>query len=1349
MTTRVRFPITLNVEASALSGDALEQVIAQFRLRMLEVWRQARAELEADGVRGEPEVHIGFDWTGPGRRAFSQTERHAIQRRLHATIDHLIDRGDVIPETTDEWAIETFDFKTTLRLLVRLLWDLPPEGSLQPYVVRYRDQLDDEIFGVAWAVTVLKPVSWKRLRENLQAHRDNLLGSGAIFGWFWNHGHEVGLRQLDGDHLRDLPVLPELSMKVGDLTQVPAGTLILFVGANPPLLDISAVIEFGPTETIEVTLERVFAPSDPLVEWSTVEFVAGLTPGSMAWFYLIKAFGVRTMPVKVIPFAIRKAISPEALAMELKTRADAAQPLTDDVPRAWILGPSNLAALPTEVTEPALRLAAGGTSTPDQVTPGTDWQPGWRGVLTVPQIDLHQLQTRLYYAARDFETELDALTVIKLLGKSGGDLYNALVMWKQQWEGASPEEFDLLLAKLDEKGQLDRFFKSWIEANLYPVTMYPLIKLALQTRYRDRKALTDIIKAIEKWTGGLLLHGYDVDKQVVRLFDSDDADRQIHAAGDSTDPSAGVVAATSSYYSQPAVAKRPSKQTLERMAEPLKRRAGELMIQLACSGEDKTQDEILAAAFKLAAKDAGIDEKRDLEQIEITTSLRVVRLERSADETGVPEIYVWCRDVYRVKGEEWTNSGPLRRLSVLAFEAELKRYHLRHLMQALTIFMLVEAIIFSGVAIIEMGIAAGVASGMTPAAAAKAIIVELILFVVISEVIYVATHWHDLTLTGFLTTILIAELELIGFKGVGKLFGFAGKLTGDFALKVATRVFGEAALARAGTWAVGKLVTKWILFALRAGVVGVEIGTVGVLELLAEDLFRMSQCRGMSSSADYWNRFKWGFVIGAGMELIAVPVLAVALKPIGSKLEAAMALKASGKSYSEITKLLLEGSEAMDAALGRALDNPAITEPLARGFRARMREVLRALGREYETRAYQTLVDLLDRELSRAATRNLGRLVAAGTEKEIDALLASLMRSKTPVGEMLELLGVLDDAALGRLAQSGSMAAVADSPAIMALLRRRADLGWAALERAFGYRPADLDAFLGRFAAQPTTAQLDEALAILTRANNTLAPGLVADAVLRLGTLTPAQVAGLERATQASAIPGALEGFVRTDTVDRVRELLDFFAQQARQSDDYMNAVLRLYAGGRASPEIARAAGKAMANPDIPGLERWLKLAGRERDHVGQILDLEKSLDDAIAQRAVDPATQMEVYAQGGVEGVPPGTRGAVNIDVVTSTARREWKRVNQVVQDRAGVLGQVQEARLKFRDAGLARGAGGKSNVALVDFGAQLDLAVMPEADALAHITRFIGRDALMRQWVDELIVYINGVEYRFPIPI
>jgi hypothetical protein len=409
---------------------------------------------------------------------------------------------------------------------------------------------------------------------------------------------------------------------------------------------------------------------------------------------------------------------------------------------------------------------------------------------------------------------------------------------------------------------------------------------------------------------------------------------------------------------------------------------------------------------------------------------------------------------------------------------------------------------------------------------------------------------------------------------------------------------------------------------------------------------------------------------------------------------------------------------------------------------------------------------LVELEKLPAPARDFGLLILArrGTPPPIDLLLRALrhpglahpglgellirvqatgLRPSAALDDLLTALAALDEHALGAFLRSVDLAQLARSPAVLALLRRDSLVARRLLGDVFGNAAADLEVYLARFAKTPP-GQLDNAAAILLRAGNALPRDLVADAVLRLGRLEGTALAGLDRVHTASRVPGAVEGFVRADSPARVRELIEFVAKQSKQSDDYINAAFRLYEKGGASPQAASLSAKVIANPDIPGLERWLKLASRQREHLEKLRDLELSLVDAIRQRRFDPSTNIEVYVKGGAE-VPSGTPGAVNIDVVTSTMRREWKRVNVAISTRDQLLGQVKSARLKFKDAGYVRGADGKQNIAIVDLGRQLKAGGLSETDALREIAAFVRRDDIIKQSVDELLVLINGVEHRF----
>jgi hypothetical protein len=219
-------------------------------------------------------------------------------------------------------------------------------------------------------------------------------------------------------------------------------------------------------------------------------------------------------------------------------------------------------------------------------------------------------------------------------------------------------------------------------------------------------------------------------------------------------------------------------------------------------------------------------------------------------------------------------------------------------------------------------------------------------------------------------------------------------------------------------------------------------------------------------------------------------------------------------------------------------------------------------------------------------------------------------------------------------------------------------------------------------------------------------------------------------------LPG-IENFFATNPLSK--DALESFIKIAREAD---------------SNDIARSlAQKVMQHGDIPGMERWIKATARQINNPNQLLDMQASLDDAIGLKAAGHSgLQIEVYYHKGRELTDPteirSIKDKPNVDVVTDTMRREWKRVNTPIKDRKTLLGQIQDARLKFRDAGLPRGTSSKENIGLVDFGDHLTKGGMREPDAIAEIRRFLNRDQIAKGFLDKLIVRIDGVEHEFIVP-
>ncbi|MEQ9621445.1 hypothetical protein [Coleofasciculus chthonoplastes] len=201
--------------------------------------------------------------------------------------------------------------------------------------------------------------------------------------------------------------------------------------------------------------------------------------------------------------------------------------------------------------------------------------------------------------------------------------------------------------------------------------------------------------------------------------------------------------------------------------------------------------------------------------------------------------------------------------------------------------------------------------------------------------------------------------------------------------------------------------------------------------------------------------------------------------------------------------------------------------------------------------------------------------------------------------------------------------------------------------------------------------------------------------------------------------------------------VLEAFIKIANNSDDTAQA-------------IAKAAGQ---NWNIPGMDRLLKQTARQVNKPDRLLDMKASLDDAIELRKAGHSNvEVEVFYHQGKELTDSAKiksiKDKVNVDVVTDSMRREWKRVNKPITDKKTLLHQIKDARLKFRDAGLKRGVGGKKNIGMVDFGDQLNLGGMPESWAKTEINKFLNRDKFSKEYLDKLIIRINGVEHSFDVP-
>jgi hypothetical protein len=1136
---KVDIPIQLEVGAELLRADASSELAARLAEVVTRNLEFMAGELAADGHHGkaafdEPKLQ----WTGPGVGALSAADRaRAGARLLHAVREAC--RGFAAASASarfdpgGDWRIERFEFVAVfdrvLGLVESFAWNRADELR-----IRYADHASAQVHGVAWVVTAQRRVSWSLVHGAVNAERRRDLGDETLFGYFWDAARTEELRGLDPKHLRDLPRLAHEEMAAPRsgtaLWQLAPGTRVVFVAAAHPEVSAEAYVELGRAVTVQVPLHEALTAVNGVLDVDRLQQVYQL--GEQAVLDLLQHDPDAELAVWVLPFAIKRRISGGPLHALLIDHAAELRAPASPLDQVRPLGPGARDALPRDVTAPGLALGQGKPTPPDHI--GHDpWQPGWTGVYLRPILDRDQLRARAGYAHEVEQFDDEAARVAAMLDLRNGILsaarQRAVWTWTARWLNARPEAFDLLLAAVDRRGVLARLFASWLEEKLYPSRLRVLIRLCLRTRYGRHPGVRALIAAVEHWEVAHLDHDYDVDAQQIRLFHDDATGHRITAAGASTDPSAGVVAETRSYYSKQTKIKKLNKDALEQLAEPVRRKAGAMIGAMICEGNDgMTADEVIARATQEVSSERKFTDA-DYEIVPLRLSLRVLRLERRPHD-GVTDVVVHWVPVRQIGVEPWTPTGKPVAGPPAQFEAALTSYHVDHMMEwVVTPIVLGGAILLTGGAALAAGVGVG----------------ELAAFIVLNELMYVISNWHEgVTLNGFLMAAWMAEIEAIGFKGVSSALGMAGELGLDVAGKLFTRIalrLGSEVGAEALTIRLLRAqATKWILFLLRGGATGVAGGASAVLGLLADDLLMMSRCKGWSSREDYWQRFKIGVLVGAAIEIIAVPLLAPLLRPLlekaGTVLEVVKILRKSGKSFREISRTLLSGVDAMEQALGRALRDPNVTGKLAKSFRERMLDVLRTWGREYQTRAYSHLLAVLDEELGARATRALGRLLGHQTEHEVDELLARIAGGKhIATADLLDLLADLDDEQLARLLARDGAAQLAESPALLGLLRRTPQPGWRLLAEQFDHAVADCEAYVARFAGAPAD-RLDRVIELLLLRGKLIPRDQLADAVLHhlgsdpvaatrwfdvLGSLDERVVAALARRGQLPALAGS------------------------------------------------------------------------------------------------------------------------------------------------------------------------------------------------------------------------------------
>ena len=911
--------------------------------------------------------------------------------------------------------------------------DEPDEGDPRDL---YFPLLETPRPAVAWVVEALREYDAHALAEEVTRSFAARYGGDEIaWGFFgWRAVRRlVADADADGVIARRIPEFEATGYaEVRDRrTILRPGAWVLVVFLPLPLMRLAHFVEIGESWSTDLRLRDIAGLVVP-------EVFAGEL--GLTWADAERGNGDSTVTLLFESFVVRRRVHERTLAalFELRRRDALAIGRLGRIV-SLIAG---LETLPPSIqmilTGPAIDASRAHAGSPE----GGFWPAGSRGVSLAP-VFAPDLKERAFEAlnAPFIKGEADELQRILALkvGFWSDDRSPALVAFIRRWKGRDPKLFELLLAELDRRAAFDAFIEAVRSLPTFFYTTGPhrtVIALAADTRYALDPRIAALARYVEQLARSALRFGfsYHVDAQEIWLDEA--GTKRVRAAGAGGGDRAGVVAEVDPFWSETARVYQPRPEILDRLREPTRKKVGALMARMICGADETmTKEQLLQQAMQEAAKELALEEK-DFVKVTMRSSIRVLKIERRVVE-GLEEIHVEFQEVRKIGRDPWEPVGDSEVRDAFGFEARLQTYLVEHEMEALTTFALAEGVVLGGMVVLELEVAS---------------LGTLTLFVGLRVVLYrFTTDEEDRSLDGYLLAALQGELDAVGFKLVSGLAKGAGQL-------VAGRLLSSELVSQAAT--------KWIVFALRGTITATGIGATEVVSQLGEDLVLFSNCHGWSNPGTYWNRFKFGFVVTLAMEFVAIPFLApplrLALERASGAVEAARALRASGKSFQEIATLLLRGTEQVEAALGRTIERADAAAAITRSFRQRIAEIVNALSREYESRAYAALLDLYGPELSAEAARGLRRLVDRASAAEIDRLLQRLLQRHVPVSDLLRALGNLDEVALAELARIGELPALGSSPRVLALLLGDEAVAARLLAGPFRFSVSELERYLGR-----------------------------------------------------------------------------------------------------------------------------------------------------------------------------------------------------------------------------------------------------------------------------------------------
>lgn len=1040
MITQGRVRIRMHVDPITI-GNGLDDLQAQFTEGVGAIWSQAQREPVLDGRAASVKTgKVTFSWRGPHAAEIDNAGRRRVEDRLSKAILGFakLPAPKIEDKDVSTWLGEAIDFSAPLVSLLAIMNEA--RGIASSYILtlqnRYQDYLDQPVSGVVWVVEATLPTPWTTLYDGVMTRIGQRFTRGSPFFYIWDATRHDQVVALDPGSLAGR--VPRLNAPASqpdpryDFT-IAAGTRIAFVAFALPTLTLDDMVRVG--ETIELQLPiasllRDESESEGIDRgWFSREHLArGMRVKPERLLGLRETYADRTITVRIVPLTPRRDVSVVSLNQFVLEFADQGDRFSDELGRLMLLGHRNVEAMPEEIAGPLRRLAGDvRLSTQDVRRDDGHWPTNSIGAFVYPCVDKMILELVDAIPSKALVEQQWLPELVKILQIEDLDVRSESLGRYIDAMELGPVAFETLLIGLDHSKLLQFFF----DATRLATRWYwgtrgergaKIAVRALRSRYATEPALLALIESLrfkqfeETWLTGPMAT-FDPRQQLIVLPGSGN---KVYARGNYTDNKRGVLAeASDDFYSEKSKVRQLRPELLDSLGDPLRAKVGKIVSRMACqSGETRTEKQLIAEATKLVMEDMrGTLKPEDFVEVSMRRSLRVLALEEPVI-SGVPQLRVRIEPVYKIGDGPWEVGGPVELITPGEFQMNrLTYYQVNHMVHFLTVFVMLETALATGVFIVVTGIVG---------------LAELLLWVAISELTVIIKKGSDLKFEDLVEAALMGELQAVGFKGLSAALGTPLKLLGGRAV---------SALG------IGEVGTKWIATGLKAGITSVEFGALGMVELFANDLMRMTRCREMSSPSEYAERFTTGFKFGVLMEfggpalkpiLAKVPGLGALVRRASTSLELGAALRSHDVAFEDIASVLVSGRRQLRESLMNVLDNPEVTDTLLRNFEQSANEMLESLGKQlvraYKREAYGATLELLGVKMDADASRGLERLLAKRKIDEIDAVLRAVdARGESPQA-LLRALGAIDEASADALATPGRLIDLARSPRTMEAL---------------------------------------------------------------------------------------------------------------------------------------------------------------------------------------------------------------------------------------------------------------------------------------------------------------------------